>query len=108
MVGHTDRYAAAVACRGVYDMTAEMLSGDLGGPNFGRYEFGAQPWEDPELYRLARPITYATRDAHAAAHPARGAGPALSHHPGGGALLRAALAAPTRCGSCARPARATS
>jgi ubiquinone/menaquinone biosynthesis C-methylase UbiE len=25
MVGHTQRYAAAVACRGVYDMTAEML-----------------------------------------------------------------------------------
>ncbi len=61
MVGHTDRYAAAVACRGVYDMTAEMLSGDEGGPNFGRYEFGVQPWEDPELYRQVSPITYATR-----------------------------------------------
>jgi dipeptidyl aminopeptidase/acylaminoacyl peptidase len=61
MIGHSDRYAAAVACRGVYDMTAEMLSGDLGGPNFGRYEFGAQPWEDPELYRQVSPITYATR-----------------------------------------------
>ena len=61
MIGHTDRYAAAVACRGVYDMTAEMLSGDLGGPIFGRYEFGAQPWEDPELYRQVSPITYATR-----------------------------------------------
>jgi acylaminoacyl-peptidase len=61
MVGHTDRYAAAVACRGVYDMQAEMLSGDLGGPSFGRYDFGAQPWEDPELYRLASPLTYATR-----------------------------------------------
>jgi acylaminoacyl-peptidase len=61
MLGHTDRYAAAVACRGVYDMTAEMLSGDLGGPNFGRYEFGAQPWEEPDLYRSASPLTYATR-----------------------------------------------
>jgi dipeptidyl aminopeptidase/acylaminoacyl peptidase len=61
MIGHTDRYAAAVSCRGVYDMTAEMLSGDLGGPNFGRYEFGAQPWEEPELYRFASPLTYATR-----------------------------------------------
>ena len=61
MIGHTERYAAAVACRGVYDMTAEMLSGDLGGPNFGRNEFGAQPWEDPELYRQVSPITYATR-----------------------------------------------
>jgi dipeptidyl aminopeptidase/acylaminoacyl peptidase len=61
MLGHTERYAAAVSCRGVYDMTAEMLSGDLGGPNFGRYEFGAQPWEEPELYRYASPLTYATR-----------------------------------------------
>jgi dipeptidyl aminopeptidase/acylaminoacyl peptidase len=61
MIGHTDRYAAAVACRGVYDMTSEMLSGDLGGPNFGRYEFGVQPWEDPELYRAVSPLTYAAR-----------------------------------------------
>jgi dipeptidyl aminopeptidase/acylaminoacyl peptidase len=60
MIGHTDRYAAAVACRGVYDMTSEMLSGDIGGPNFGRYEFGVQPWEDRELYQRVSPITYAT------------------------------------------------
>ncbi len=59
MVGHTDRYAAAVSCRGVYDMTAEMLSGDLGGSNFGRYEFGVHPWEDPDLYHRLSPLTYA-------------------------------------------------
>ncbi len=61
MVGHTDRYAAAVACRGVYDLTSEVLSGDEGGPNFGRHEFGVQPWEDPEFYRQASPLSYATR-----------------------------------------------
>ena len=60
MVGHSDRYRAAVACRGVYDMSAEMLSGDLGGPLFGHYELGAQPWDDPELYRRLSPLTYAT------------------------------------------------
>jgi len=60
MVAHSDRYAAAVACRGVYDMTAEMLSGDLGGPLFGHYELDAQPWEDPELYRRLSPLSYAT------------------------------------------------
>ena len=59
MIGHTDRFRAAVACRGVYDMTSEMLSGDLGGPTFGKSEYGVQPWEDPEVYRLASPITYA-------------------------------------------------
>ncbi|MFN8621087.1 MAG: S9 family peptidase [Chloroflexota bacterium] len=61
IIGHTDRFRAAVACRGVYDMTSEMLSGDIGGPLFGRYEYGANPWEDPELYRAHSPITYADR-----------------------------------------------
>jgi dipeptidyl aminopeptidase/acylaminoacyl peptidase len=59
IVGHTDRFAAAVACRGVYDMTSEMLSGDIGGPLFGKYEYGVNPWEDPELYRWHSPISYA-------------------------------------------------
>jgi acylaminoacyl-peptidase len=59
MVGHTDRFKAAVSCRSVNDMTAEMLSGDIAGPLFGKYEYGANPWEDPELYRLHSPITYA-------------------------------------------------
>jgi acylaminoacyl-peptidase len=59
MVGHTDRFKAAVSCRSVNDMTAEMLSGDIAGPLFGKYTYGANPWEDPELYRLHSPITYA-------------------------------------------------
>ena len=63
MISHSDRYAAAVACRGVYDMAAEMTSGDLGGPNFGHYELAAQPWTDPELYRQMSPLTYAA-DIH--------------------------------------------
>ena len=59
MIGHTDRFKAAVTCRSVNDMTSEMLSGDISGPLFGRYEYGANPWEDPELYRRHSPITYA-------------------------------------------------
>jgi dipeptidyl aminopeptidase/acylaminoacyl peptidase len=59
MIGHTDRFAAAVSCRGVYDLTSQMLSGDIGGPTFGRLEFGVQPWEDPDLYRRHSPLTYA-------------------------------------------------
>jgi dipeptidyl aminopeptidase/acylaminoacyl peptidase len=59
MVGHTDRFKAAVSCRSVNDMTSEMLSGDIAGPLFGRYEYGANPWEDPELYRRHSPISYA-------------------------------------------------
>ena len=63
MISHGDRYSAAVACRGVYDMAVEMTSGDLGGPNFGHYELDAQPWSDPELYREMSPLTYAA-DIH--------------------------------------------
>lgn len=61
IVGHTDRFRAAVSARSVNDMTSEMLSGDIAGPNFGRYEYGANPWEDPELYRQHSPLTYADR-----------------------------------------------
>jgi dipeptidyl aminopeptidase/acylaminoacyl peptidase len=61
IVGHTDRFAAAVSCRGVYDLTSQMLSGDIGGPTFGRYEFGVNPWDDPDLYRRHSPLTYADR-----------------------------------------------
>jgi dipeptidyl aminopeptidase/acylaminoacyl peptidase len=59
IVGHTDRFKAAVTCRSVNDMTSEMLSGDIAGPLFGRYEYGANPWEEPDIYRLHSPITYA-------------------------------------------------
>jgi dipeptidyl aminopeptidase/acylaminoacyl peptidase len=38
-----------------------MLSGDIGGPTFGRYVFGANPWDDWDLYRRVSPLTYAER-----------------------------------------------
>jgi dipeptidyl aminopeptidase/acylaminoacyl peptidase len=63
MVGHTDRFKAAVTCRSVNDMTSEMLSGDIAGPLFGRYEYGVNPWEDPDLYWRHSPIAYA-KDIH--------------------------------------------
>jgi dipeptidyl aminopeptidase/acylaminoacyl peptidase len=59
IVGHTDRFKAAVSARSVNDMTSEMLSGDIAGPLFGKYEYGANPWEEPELYRQHSPLTYA-------------------------------------------------
>ena len=60
IVGHTDRFKAAVTCRSVNDMVSEMLSGDLGGPSFGLFEYGVQPWDDWDLYRRHSPLTYAT------------------------------------------------
>ena len=61
IVGHTDRFAAAMTCRSVSDLTSLMLTGDLAGGIVGIMEFGAQPWEKPELYRELSPITYADR-----------------------------------------------
>ena len=61
IIGHSDRFAAALTCRSVTDLTSLMLTGDLAGGIFGVLEFGAQPWEKPDLYRELSPITYADR-----------------------------------------------
>lgn len=61
MVGHTDRFKAAVTCRSVNDLYSMMLSGDIAGPEFATMEFGASPWEAPEVLREHSPITYADR-----------------------------------------------
>jgi dipeptidyl aminopeptidase/acylaminoacyl peptidase len=61
IVGHTDRFKAAVTCRSVNDMTSQMLSGDIGGPTFGEQAYGVLPWEDWDLYRRHSPLTYAAK-----------------------------------------------
>ncbi len=59
IVAADQRFAAAMTCRSVTDLAMLMLTGDLAGGLFGKMEFGAQPWEDPELYRRLSPLTYA-------------------------------------------------
>ena len=59
IVGHTNRFAAAVTCRSVNDMTSQMMTGDIAGPQFGQQEYGANPWQDPALYLRESPMTYA-------------------------------------------------
>jgi len=59
IVGHTDRFKAAVTCRSVNDLTSQMLSGDIGGPVFGLYVYGTHPWDDWDLYHRHSPLTYA-------------------------------------------------
>jgi dipeptidyl aminopeptidase/acylaminoacyl peptidase len=61
IVGHTDRFKAAVTCRSVNDMISQMLSGDIGGPVFGLNVYGIHPWEDWDLYRRHSPLTYADK-----------------------------------------------
>jgi acylaminoacyl-peptidase len=61
IVGADSRFAAAMTCRSVTDLATLMLTGDLAGGMFGKMEFGAQPWEDPELYRRLSPLTYADK-----------------------------------------------
>ena len=61
IVGHTDRFKAAVTCRSVNDMVSQMLSGDIGGPTFGLLTYGVHPWEDWDLYRRHSPLTYADK-----------------------------------------------
>jgi acylaminoacyl-peptidase len=59
IVGHDQRFRAAVTCRSVNDLVSQMQTGDLAGATFGRLELGAAPWEDPDLYRELSPLTYA-------------------------------------------------
>ncbi len=59
IVGHDQRFRAAISCRSVNDLTSQMTTGDIAGPAFGQLELGAAPWEDPDLYRALSPITYA-------------------------------------------------
>ncbi len=57
IIGHTNRFKAAVAQRGVFDMVSWW-----GMANTWRLyesEFAAVPWEDPELAWKASPIAYA-------------------------------------------------
>ncbi len=61
IVGHDVRFAAAMTCRCVSDMTMLFLTGDISGGDWAELEFDATPWTDPDYYREISPITYAER-----------------------------------------------
>ena len=61
ILGHDDRFAAAMTCRSVSDLSLLFLTGDIASGFWPRYEFKAMPWEDPDHFRAASPITYADR-----------------------------------------------
>ena len=57
IVGHTDRFAAAVVAKPVINWTSWMLTADM--YTFGaKYWFDALPWEDQEGYWRRSPLAY--------------------------------------------------
>ena len=59
IIGHDQRFRAAMACRSVSDMAMLMLTGDISTLEWSRLEFGVTPLEDPEVFRELSPLTYA-------------------------------------------------
>jgi dipeptidyl aminopeptidase/acylaminoacyl peptidase len=61
ILGHDDRFRAAMTCRSVSDMGVLFTTGDISGGDWAKLEFGATPWDDPDYYREISPISYADR-----------------------------------------------
>jgi dipeptidyl aminopeptidase/acylaminoacyl peptidase len=59
IVGHDQRFRAAMTCRSVNAMDSLFLTGDISGGDWARLEFDVTPWDDPEYYREISPLTYA-------------------------------------------------
>jgi dipeptidyl aminopeptidase/acylaminoacyl peptidase len=57
IVGHTERFRAAVTQRSVVDLHSFIGSSDMGF-SFKR-TFDGFPWTNPEVYRRCSPLTYA-------------------------------------------------
>jgi dipeptidyl aminopeptidase/acylaminoacyl peptidase len=57
IVGHTNRFKAAVTQRSVVLLETFFGTSDLGW--LWNHEFGGQPWENPEGYAQMSPLTYA-------------------------------------------------
>jgi dipeptidyl aminopeptidase/acylaminoacyl peptidase len=61
IVGHDDRFRAAITCRSVSDLAMLFLTGDISSAWFCQLEFGVRPWEDDGILRDQSPINYASR-----------------------------------------------
>jgi len=59
VVGHTDRFAAAFAQRGVYNLVSFYGTTDI--PSLITDEMGVEPWEDPQQLWECSPAAYAHR-----------------------------------------------
>lgn len=61
IIGHTDRFKAAVIGAPVVDLTSFYGTADIG-YLFGPIQIGGKPDENPEEYRFRSPLTYLTSD----------------------------------------------
>jgi dipeptidyl aminopeptidase/acylaminoacyl peptidase len=59
IIGHDQRFAAAMSCRSVSDMGVLFTTGDISGGEWSRLEFETTPWEDPSYFREISPIAFA-------------------------------------------------
>jgi dipeptidyl aminopeptidase/acylaminoacyl peptidase len=56
LIGHSDRFAAAVAQRGVYDLAGFYSTTDI--PKLVEREFDSAPWDDPQRLWKYSPLAY--------------------------------------------------
>ena len=59
IVGHDQRFRAAMTCRSVNDMGVLFTTGDIAGGDWAKLEFETTPWKDPAYFREISPIAYA-------------------------------------------------
>ncbi len=59
IVGHDQRFRAAMTCRSVADMGVLFTTGDISGGDWARLEFETTPWDDPAYFREISPLAYA-------------------------------------------------
>ena len=59
LVGHTNRFRAAVAQNAVTDLNMMWSLSDI--PSWTQWEFGGAPWEVPDAMRLYSPLTHVAK-----------------------------------------------
>ncbi len=60
VIGHTQRFRAAVTMRGISNAASQWGTSDLAYMK-GFWEYPGEPWESPDFYRERSPITYAPK-----------------------------------------------
>ena len=103
IVGHTDRFRAAVVVKPVINWTSFVLTADMTN-YFYRYWFGEFPWDDMQAYWKRSPLAY-VGNVQDADHADDGRGGLPHAVERGGTVLPGAETAQDRYGAGARAQR---